>query len=98
MLQSAVGNCATTETVECQSQIGSGSLPTALIPSWGIKICPVLSDSGPSHEQLLQQIIVAFRNLPLPMIGRVQDSALIFDVRTLDDASAVTDQLPLLPL
>ena len=98
MLQSAVGTCATTETVECQSQIGSGSLPTALIPSWGIKICPVLSDSGSSHEQLLQQIIVAFRNLPLPMIGRVQDSALIFDVRTLDDASAVTDQLPLLPL
>ncbi len=98
MLQKAVEAFATAETVECKSQIGSGSLPTALIPSWGIRITPARSDSDTSHERLLQEIIVAFRQLPQPMIGRVQDSALIFDVRTLDDANAVTDQLTLLTL
>jgi hypothetical protein len=31
--------------------------------------------------------------LPIPMIGRIHDGQLIFDVRTLEDAQPAIDQL-----
>ena len=36
----------------------------------------------------------AFRRLPLPVIGRVSDGALLFDLRCLDDEAGFVAQLP----
>jgi L-seryl-tRNA(Ser) seleniumtransferase len=36
---------------------------------------------------------MAFRKLPIPVIGRIEDGALLFDVRTLDDEAAFAAQL-----
>ncbi|MFT6010418.1 MAG: L-seryl-tRNA(Ser) seleniumtransferase, partial [Candidatus Azotimanducaceae bacterium] len=41
----------------------------------------------------VHQLALAFRELPLPMVGRIHDGQLIFDVRTLEDAQPAIDQL-----
>jgi L-seryl-tRNA(Ser) seleniumtransferase len=35
----------------------------------------------------------AFRALPIPVIGRIRDGMLLFDLRTLDDEAAFAGQL-----
>ena len=75
---------ATVETTLCASQIGSGALPTHEIPSAGISIRPPT------------RVARAFRELPIPVIGRIQNGALILDLRTLEDEAAFVDQLPAL--
>jgi L-seryl-tRNA(Ser) seleniumtransferase len=42
----------------------------------------------------LEHIARAFRQLPIPVIGRIQNGAFIFDLRTLEDEAAFVDQLP----
>jgi L-seryl-tRNA(Ser) seleniumtransferase len=42
----------------------------------------------------LDKLAEAFRRLPIPVIGRIQDETLLFDVRTLDDEAAFAAQLP----
>jgi L-seryl-tRNA(Ser) seleniumtransferase len=95
-LQAAVGGCANAELIECRSQIGSGSLPVDLLPSVGIALRPatVARRSGRHVEQLA----AAFRRLPVPVIGRIQDGALVFDLRMLDDPHELAGQLSLLQL
>ncbi|MNF18425.1 L-seryl-tRNA(Sec) selenium transferase [compost metagenome] len=44
----------------------------------------------------LRQLEEALRLLPLPVIGRLDDDALWFDLRQLDDEPAFLDQLALL--
>jgi L-seryl-tRNA(Ser) seleniumtransferase len=77
---------ATVETTLCASQIGSGALPTREIPSAGISIRPPA------------RVARAFRQLPIPVIGRIQNGAFILDLRTLADEAAFLDQLPALNL
>jgi len=86
-----LGEFAEVSAVPCESQIGSGSLPTARLASWGVSITP--SDTTRRHEQTLQLIIQGFRNIPIPVIGRVQDGTLIFDLRTLDNPEHLITQL-----
>jgi L-seryl-tRNA(Ser) seleniumtransferase len=83
---------ATVETILCASQIGSGALPTREIPSAGLAIRPPASARHPGTA--LERIARAFRQLPIPVIGRIQNGALIFDLRTLEDEAAFVDQLP----
>ena len=45
-----------------------------------------------------EEIARAFRELPVPVIGRMQDGALIFDLRCLEDETAFVDQLPVFNL
>jgi L-seryl-tRNA(Ser) seleniumtransferase len=83
---------ATVETTSCASQIGSGALPTREIPSAGLAIRPPASVRHPGTA--LEHIARAFRQLPIPVIGRIQNGAFIFDLRTLEDEAAFVDQLP----
>ncbi len=85
-----VANAATVRIVDCQSQIGSGALPTRTIPSAGLAIVP-LTRRGAGRT--LQQIALAFRRLPVPVIGRIRDDAFVLDVRCLDDEARFTAQL-----
>jgi L-seryl-tRNA(Ser) seleniumtransferase len=82
---------ATVETTVCASQIGSGALPTREIPSAGLAIRPPASARHPGTA--LERVARAFRQLPIPVIGRIQNGALILDLRTLEDEAAFVDQL-----
>lgn len=62
-----------------QSQIGSGSLPIDRLPSAGLAVEP----NGKRGGGLLNRIEVALRGLPRPVIGRIEDGALLLDLRCL---------------
>ncbi len=79
--------------VELESQIGSGALPTHTIPSAGIALTP--EDGSGSKLMALEQ---AFRDLPTPILGRISDGALLFDLRTLDRPEDILSQIDQLPI
>lgn len=88
----ALGSGWTVEIVDCASQIGSGALPLETLPSAGLALKPADKASGAAVENLA----AAFRALPLPVIGRIAQGALIFDLRCLEHEAAFAGQLPLL--
>lgn len=61
-----------------RSQIGSGSLPVDRLPSAGFAIHPLGKKAG-----VLHRIEAALRSLPRPIIGRIEDDALLLDLRCL---------------
>jgi L-seryl-tRNA(Ser) seleniumtransferase len=80
-LQAALaGLPVTAEIVALKSQIGSGSLPVDRLPSAGFSIRPQGKKSG-----VLNRIEQGLRNLPKPVIGRIEDGALLLDLRCLSD-------------
>ncbi|MGE3932961.1 MAG: L-seryl-tRNA(Sec) selenium transferase, partial [Rhodospirillaceae bacterium] len=90
-LAAHLGDAATVEAIDCASQIGSGALPTRTVPSKGVAIRPHAGRRGAGRA--LAALAAAFRALPVPVIGRVQDGALVFDLRCLDDEAALVAQL-----
>ena len=74
------------EVVAVVSQIGSGSLPVERLESRALAL------SAPGGKAL-EERAVAFRRLPIPVIGRISDGRLLFDLRTLDDEDAFLSQL-----
>jgi L-seryl-tRNA(Ser) seleniumtransferase len=72
----------TVEVVRCESQVGSGAAPTGRIASAGLGL-------RPGSARLAR----AFRALPTPVIGRLQEGAFILDLRCLDDEAAFAAQL-----
>jgi L-seryl-tRNA(Ser) seleniumtransferase len=68
--------------IDCESEIGSGALPTQRLPSAGLAIRPGTAKTA-----------TAFRGLPIPVIGRLQDGAFILDLRCLEDEAAFAHQL-----
>jgi L-seryl-tRNA(Ser) seleniumtransferase len=75
----------------CLSQIGSGSLPVDRLRSWCLRLRP----RGPKRgtEARLNALVRAFRALPVPVIGRVQEGALVLDLRCLEDEEGFLSQL-----
>jgi L-seryl-tRNA(Ser) seleniumtransferase len=94
-VRSAVHGVASADVIECDSQVGSGALPTRTIPSAGLEMRPLASRG---KGKVLQRIAAAFRALPTPVIGRVQDDAFLLDFRCLDDEAAFEAQLAELSL
>ncbi|WP_422036671.1 L-seryl-tRNA(Sec) selenium transferase [Reyranella sp.] len=82
-VKAALGNDATASVAEVRGQIGSGALPVDLLPSFAIAI----------KAKGLDRISDRFRRLPIPVIGRISDGTLYFDLRTLDDEPAFAAQL-----
>jgi L-seryl-tRNA(Ser) seleniumtransferase len=68
----------TAEIVALKSQIGSGSLPVDRLPSAGFAVRPQSRKGG-----VLNRIEQALRALPKPVIGRIEDGALLLDLRCL---------------
>jgi L-seryl-tRNA(Ser) seleniumtransferase len=75
----AIGAPFTVTVCQCQSQIGSGALPLETIPSAGLVIRSLLGGGA------LDRLAAALRNLERPVIGRIEDSGLILDLRCLTD-------------
>jgi L-seryl-tRNA(Ser) seleniumtransferase len=88
-VEAALGGVASVEVVECGSQFGSGALPTQTIESAGLAITPGAAASG----SVLNSIAKAFRDLPVPVVGRIHDGALVLDFRCLDDEASFAAQL-----
>ncbi|MDO5606088.1 MAG: L-seryl-tRNA(Sec) selenium transferase [Paracoccus sp. (in: a-proteobacteria)] len=63
---------------DCDSQVGSGALPTDVLPSAGLAMSGA---TGRAPEELAARL----RALPVPVIGRISDGALILDLRSLED-------------
>ncbi|MFZ5484706.1 MAG: L-seryl-tRNA(Sec) selenium transferase [Pseudomonadota bacterium] len=68
----------TVAIVPLNSQIGSGSLPVDRLPSAGLAIRPQGRKGG-----VLHRIEATLRGLPRPVIGRIEDGALLLDLRCL---------------
>ncbi|MPT23484.1 MAG: L-seryl-tRNA(Sec) selenium transferase [Starkeya sp.] len=77
----ALGDAFDIEIVDCSSQIGSGALPLETLPSAGFAIRPAAEASGGR----LNALASALRDLPVPIIGRISEGALILDLRCLED-------------
>ncbi|MGH6879956.1 MAG: aminotransferase class V-fold PLP-dependent enzyme, partial [Hypericibacter sp.] len=86
----AVGAAFAVEVIDCSSQIGSGALPLESVPSAGLAIRPTAARGS---GRLLAALASALRALPTPVIGRIDDQALILDLRCLEDEPAFTANL-----
>jgi L-seryl-tRNA(Ser) seleniumtransferase len=93
LLRQAVGSSAEVSVQPGQSQIGSGSLPIDRLASHCLSIRP--SVKGKGEGAALRKIEQAFRDLPVPVIGRIADGAFQLDMRCLEDSdmSRFTEQL-----
>jgi len=81
-LQAALaGLPVTASIVALKSQIGSGSLPVDRLASAGFAIRPQGRRSG-----VLIHVERSLRALPKPVIGRIEDGALLLDLRCLEAA------------
>jgi L-seryl-tRNA(Ser) seleniumtransferase len=89
-LARAVGEAHTVAVIDCASQIGSGALPLETLPSAGIAVTPVGRKGAGTR---LEALATALRSLPIPVIGRVKDGALILDLRCLEDEAGFLAQL-----
>jgi L-seryl-tRNA(Ser) seleniumtransferase len=87
-LPPALTASADAELQSCRSQIGSGSLPIDRLESW----CLALRPKKPGGTAL-NRLAAAFRALPIPVIGRIEDGCLKFDLRCLEDEPAFVAQL-----
>ncbi len=92
LLQNAVGAAFAVVPAPMSSQIGSGALPVDSLPSHGLRIAPVQSQHPGRQLQCLE---TALRQLPRPVIGRIQADALWLDLRCLEapDQPAFVQQL-----
>ncbi|MGI9409403.1 MAG: L-seryl-tRNA(Sec) selenium transferase [Hyphomicrobiaceae bacterium] len=87
-----LGDRVDVSVIGCDSEIGSGALPTRHIASCGLALRPAAKVT--SQGTLLNSIARALRGLPIPVIGRVHDNALILDLRCLVDEETFAAQLP----
>jgi L-seryl-tRNA(Ser) seleniumtransferase len=82
----------TVSVVELSSQIGSGSLPVERLPSAGLALVPA-GGKRRGAGAALDRLARAFRELPVPVIGRVAEDRFLLDLRCLEDAGAFSSQL-----
>ena len=71
--------------------IGSGAQPVARLPS--VALCLRPQGARRERNQALMALMAALRNLPIPVVGRLDDDALWLDLRQLDDETLFIEQL-----
>ncbi|GAA3848896.1 L-seryl-tRNA(Sec) selenium transferase [[Pseudomonas] carboxydohydrogena] len=86
----AVGPGFAADVIACASQIGSGSLPTEVIPSAGIALSATATRG---KGRALAALTAALRMLDQPVIGHVENDALVLDLRCLEDEAAFVRNL-----
>jgi L-seryl-tRNA(Ser) seleniumtransferase len=89
-VQASAGSSFSVEVVACRSQIGSGALPAVTLPSAGLAIRP---SAARGAGRLLKRLAAGLRGLDIPVIGRIEDQALVLDLRCLEDESAFAANL-----
>jgi L-seryl-tRNA(Ser) seleniumtransferase len=81
-LAAAVGEAFSVEICATASQIGSGALPLETIPSVALALAPLARKAS---GRRLEQLAAAFRQLAVPVVGRIEKGRLLFDLRCLGD-------------
>jgi L-seryl-tRNA(Ser) seleniumtransferase len=93
-LAARLSGIASVEMIACESQIGSGALPVATIPSAGLAIRPVPDRAGKRGTgAALARLAAALRDLPTPVLGRIQGGALLLDFRCLEEEALFLGQI-----
>ncbi len=95
IFRSALGENIQVTVIDTLSQVGSGSLPLDQLPSKAIAISSTKEKKMDGH---LQDIASILRHLPIPILGRLNDGQLIFDLRTLDATDEIIKQLKMVNL
>jgi L-seryl-tRNA(Ser) seleniumtransferase len=90
-----IGAAFSVQAKRCKSQIGSGSLPLETIESTALVIRPSVARGG---GRALAALAAAFRRLPLPVIGRIEDQSLVLDLRCLENEKGFIENLAKLAL
>jgi len=90
LVQQALGDHYQVSDAPLFSQVGSGALPLAQLPSHGLAVRPV-----PGRRAALARLDAALRALPRPVVSRIADKTLWLDLRCLEPAEemAFTRQL-----
>ncbi len=89
-IQQSLGSRADVLVEDCVSQIGSGSLPVAVLPSAALVIRPLQKKGLGTY---LKNLSSAMRALAVPVIGRIENDALWLDCRCLEDESGFLAQM-----
>jgi L-seryl-tRNA(Ser) seleniumtransferase len=74
-IASVLGAAAAVTVVETAGEVGGGSLPGVVIPSWAVAVAPATGRPEPWAARL--------RQAPVPVIARVRDGAVLIDVLAL---------------
>ena len=90
-LQDWAGDRGTVTLESVRSQIGSGAQPGESLPSAALAVRPSGGRRGAGSR--LRELAGELRGLPVPVIGRIEDGALVLDLRCLDDEAAFAAQL-----
>ena len=91
VLAARLDGAAAVDIVACDSEIGSGALATQQVASAGLAIRPAIGRRGAGTA--LKNLARAFRDLPIPVIGRIEGGAFLLDLRCLDDETILAAQL-----
>src|ERR1700733_7034060 len=83
----ALGDDFAVELCECQSQIGSGALPLETIASAGLAIAAKRKGAE------LERLSAMLRELPRPLIGRIEKERLVLDLRCLAEEGTFLSNL-----
>jgi L-seryl-tRNA(Ser) seleniumtransferase len=92
----ALEGVAAVSVVDCASQIGSGALPVESLPSAALALSRSREDEAAPRRgegRWLVALAARLRALPMPIIGRVAEGALLLDCRTLFDETSFLEQL-----
>lgn len=90
-LANVLSSAYVVEVIDCASQIGSGALPVDVLPSAGVRVHS--TSARRNRDRDIQRLSRALRALPLPIIGRIDDHALVLDCRCLVDVDEVVNML-----
>ena len=90
VLAARLAGWATVTLIDCASEIGSGSQPLEQLPSAGLALSPLVVRG---RGGALNRLAAALRALPVPVIGRVENDALVLDLRCAEDADALIGAL-----
>ena len=89
VLQDRLGESMTEAIMQCHGQIGSGSLPAGNLES----VALIMRPAGRPTGGKLKRLAASFRALPVPVLGRISENALNFDLRCLEEETVWTTQL-----
>ncbi|MGC5778146.1 L-seryl-tRNA(Sec) selenium transferase [Methylobacterium sp. NFXW15] len=87
---------AEVSVMETMSQIGSGALPVETLPSAALVLRPMAEGRSRSAGGRCRRLAESLRGLPMPVIGRIKDDAILLDLRTLEDEQGFLDSLSVL--
>ena len=74
----------------CESQIGSGALPSKALPSYALTISPIAKKHKGSALKTLNRKLL---DLNTPIIGRIHNDAVWLDLRCFEDEQLLITQL-----